>query len=517
MWSGPPRLGVVEPVSGRSGRLDAGVVAARYDDLNAAHVGLWRYPGLDGLRPSQVADRLGITKQSVNDLLGRLQRHGCLERVPDSADARARVIRLTYKGRRLEETVYAEARAAQMRSSEILGPRLLSAHHDGADGSPVVANGKPAARAHGWPAGCRAPRGISSIVLRVCSGPAGGPEQQAQAPRAAEGPAIDPIALAPVDEIQITTLVDNSFDGLLPSHAGVVRASLRAGSVATPLFEGGHTRVGMVAEHGFSALVRVGRGGSRSTLLFDTGVSPEGMATNAQRLDVDFSELRGVVLSHGHFDHAGGFDGLLRLRRRRGLPLTVHPAVWTRRRLSLPGADATELPTLSKGALAREGFDVIERRVPSLLVDECVLITGEVDRTTEFERGMPPGHEAWSDGRWRHDPLVVDDQALVVHLSGRGLVVLTGCGHAGVVNIVRHAMRLTGVDRLFALIGGFHLGGSAFEPIIAPTVAALHELSPGLVVAGHCTGWRAQHALAAALPGAWVPSSAGSSYHLEAA
>ena len=351
----------------------------------------------------------------------------------------------------------------------------------------------------------------------MCDGLAEVTERRALMPRVVGEPAVDPVALAAADEIEITTLVDNSFDGLLPSQAGVSRASLRMGSVPTLLFEGGHTRAGMVAEHGFSGLVTVSRAGSRASLLFDTGVSPGGMATNAERLGIDFSELQGVVLSHGHFDHAGGFDGLLRLRRHRGLPLTVHPAVWTRRRLSLPGADPTELPTLSKGALEREGFEVIERRAPSLLVEKSVLITGEIDRTTEFERGMPRGHEAWSEGSWSHDPLVIDDQALVVHLAGRGLVVLTGCGHAGVVNIVRHAMRLTGVDRLCAVIGGFHLGGSAFEPIIQPTVAALRELSPELVVAGHCTGWRAQHALATALPDAWVPSSAGSSYRLQAA
>jgi len=104
----------------------AGVVAAGYDDLNAAHVGLWRYPGLDGLRPSQLADRAGITKQSVNDLLGHLERHGYLGRMPDTADGRARVIRLTAKGRRLEETIYAEAGAAQRRIAEILGPRRFA-------------------------------------------------------------------------------------------------------------------------------------------------------------------------------------------------------------------------------------------------------------------------------------------------------------------------------------------------------------------------------------------------------
>ena len=101
--------------------------------------------------------------------------------------------------------------------------------------------------------------------------------------------------------------------------------------------------------------------------------------------------------------------------------------------------------------------------------------------------------------------------------AGKGLVVVTGCGHAGVVNIVRHALRLTGVDQLSALIGGFHLSGRAFEPIIGPTVEALRDLGPELVVAGHCTGWEAQRALAAALPEAWVQSSSGTTYRLRAA
>src|SRR5262249_36280277 len=151
---------------------------------------------------------------------------------------------------------------------------------------------------------------------------------------------------------------------------------------------------------------------------------------------------------------------------------------------------------------------------PSLLVDGCVLITGEIDRTTDFEHGMPPPHQAWTGADWRHDPLVIDDQALVVHVRDRGLVVLTGCGHAGAVNTVRHAARLTAVARLHAVRGGLPLGGPAFEPIIDPTVAALTELAPDLVVPGHCTGWRAQHALAAALPDAWLQSSSGTTYTL---
>ncbi|MBL7489989.1 MBL fold metallo-hydrolase [Frankia sp. AgB1.9] len=335
-------------------------------------------------------------------------------------------------------------------------------------------------------------------------------------PRPVAGTALDPVSLVPVDEVVVTTLVDNTFDALLASNDRVRRAPIGAGLVEAPQFEDGLTTVGLRAEHGFSALVQVRRGDAVTTLLFDTGVSPDGMVSNAERLGIDLGDIQGVVLSHGHFDHAGGLAGLAGRRGVRGLPMTVHPLVWTRRRLAPPGLDPSLLPTLSRRALESEGFQVIERRSPSLLVDGSVLITGEIDRTTDFERGMPRAHEAWDGAGWRHDPLVLDDQALVVHVRGRGLVVLTGCGHAGVVNIARHALRLTGVERLHALIGGLHLSGTAFEPVIAPTVSALTEMAPDLVVSGHCSGWRAQQALATALPEAWVPSSSGTSFRLAA-
>jgi 7,8-dihydropterin-6-yl-methyl-4-(beta-D-ribofuranosyl)aminobenzene 5'-phosphate synthase len=344
------------------------------------------------------------------------------------------------------------------------------------------------------------------------------PRQVALAvPRPAPGSAVDPIALEPVDEVAITTLVDNTYDGLLTGDERTTRAPLSAGLAEAPQFESGLTAVGLMAEHGFSALVSVRRGTTTTTLLFDTGLSPDAMVTNASRLGADLSGIQAVILSHGHFDHAGGLAGLAGRRGTRALPMVVHPKIWTRRRLAVPGREPSELPTLSKRALGAEGFAVIERREPSLLADGCVLITGEVDRTTEFELGMPPSHQGWTGSAWQHDPLVLDDQALIVHVRGRGLVVLTGCGHAGAINIVRHARRLTAVPALHALVGGLHLSGPAFEPVIGPTVDALTEMNPGLVVPGHCTGWRGQHALAAALPEAWEPGSSGSSFRLTAA
>jgi 7,8-dihydropterin-6-yl-methyl-4-(beta-D-ribofuranosyl)aminobenzene 5'-phosphate synthase len=154
---------------------------------------------------------------------------------------------------------------------------------------------------------------------------------------------------------------------------------------------------------------------------------------------------------------------------------------------------------------------VIDDRQPSSLLDGGLLLTGEIERTTEFERGLPV-QQAFRDGEWQPDPLIHDDQALVAHLRGRGLVVITGCGHAGLINTLRHARKLTGVDRLYAVVGGFHLAGPVFEPQIQPTVEALRGFDPQVVVPTHCTGWRAIHALAAAFPEAFIPGSVGTRY-----
>jgi 7,8-dihydropterin-6-yl-methyl-4-(beta-D-ribofuranosyl)aminobenzene 5'-phosphate synthase len=335
---------------------------------------------------------------------------------------------------------------------------------------------------------------------------------QRAAPRPAAGTAVDPISLQPVDEVVITVLMDNSYDGLMADVGPGRRARLdRLPTIPAPHYEEQRTYPGLVAEHGFSALVTVRRGATTHTLLFDTGISPDGLATNAERLGIDVGTIEAVVLSHGHMDHTGGFVGLSRLRRGAALPLTVHPLVWSHRRFALPDQPAWELPTLSRSALESEGFTVVERRQPSLLLDGAVLITGEVDRTTDFERGLP-FHEARNNGSWEPDPLVLDEQALVVSVRGQGLVVITGCGHAGAVNIARHALRLTGTDRLHAMLGGFHLTGAAFEPIIEPTVAAFTDLAPAVLVPAHCTGWKAQHRFAAALPDTFIPNAVGTSY-----
>lgn len=159
---------------------------------------------------------------------------------------------------------------------------------------------------------------------------------------------------------------------------------------------------------------------------------------------------------------------------------------------------------------------MVENRRPSFLFERSILITGEVDRTSGFEQGFAI-HEAHRNGHWEPDPLILDDQALVADVAGKGLVVVTGCGHAGVVNTCRYAQHLTGVDELHAVIGGFHLNGPLFEPIIGDTVDAFDQLAPNVIVPAHCTGWRATHAFARRFPDAFIQNSVGTTFALTSA
>ena len=125
-----------------------------------------------------------------------------------------------------------------------------------------------------------------------------------------------------------------------------------------------------------------------------------------------------------------------------------------------------------------------------------------------------PAHQAERDGDWVADPLIMDDQAVVMHVSGKGLVVITGCGHAGIVNIVRHAQALTGVDEIYAVIGGFHLQGADLESVVTPTIDALREFAPSVIVPAHCTGRVASIRLESAFPDAFIQNSVGTRFDL---
>lgn len=326
-------------------------------------------------------------------------------------------------------------------------------------------------------------------------------------------PAIE-VGLEPVDSVVVTTLMDNVTDIFMPDQGAAHRAPVGSGPMTpSATMTGGQVPDALVAEHGFSVLVTITKAGRTHRLLFDAGTSPDGVVENMRRLDIEPGSIEAIICSHGHFDHTTGIDGLIRTIGRAAMPVLIHPHFWRRRRVLLPGREPIELPTTSKRALTEAGFEVIEEQQPSFLFEGSVLVTGEVPRISGYEPGFPP-QQAWLDGGWQPDPLVLDDQALILRVAGKGLVVITGCGHAGVVNIARYARRLTGGLPLYALLGGFHLNGPLFEPLIPRVLDDLAAMDPGVLVPAHCTGWRAQHAMSARFGPVFVPNSVGTSIHI---
>lgn len=307
------------------------------------------------------------------------------------------------------------------------------------------------------------------------------------------------IPLPEVDAAKIKIVMDNSIDLLMSSTEVAQRL---------PLGPNPFERTSPVAEHGFSVLIEVKRGEKRGTVLFDTGVSRKGILNNVDALEIDTKDIQAIVLSHGHPDHAMGLPGLIDRLGTRNLPLVLHPDAYLERKLVLPNGDEVSVPAPKVTDFRRENIEIIEEVGPSMLVDDMLLVSGEVDRTTDFETGFPI-HYAKRDDAWEPDPLIMDDQCTIINVRGKGLVIVTGCGHAGIINTIRHVQALTGVQEIYAVIGGFHLTGALFEPIIPATIAALRDINPRYVLPGHCTGWAATHQIARAMPEAFIPNSVG--------
>ena len=307
------------------------------------------------------------------------------------------------------------------------------------------------------------------------------------------------IGLKPVDRVEILSVMDNSIDVLMGSTP-IARRVKRARDA--------HFRPQLRAEHGVAMLVTTYAGGHADSILFDTGVTVDGVLHNMDVLEIKGNELHAVVLSHGHTDHTRGLTGLIKRYGRPRIPIVLHPDAYLKRKNVHPGGHESEHIPPSKRDLESEGVQIIEERGPSMMVSNTAAITGQIPRTTPFEKGSP-NQVAWIDGRWQPDPWIHDDQAIVIHVKEKGLVVLTGCGHAGVINTLKYAQGLTGVKKVHAVIGGFHLTGPTFEPIIVPTIQALKAFNPSVIVPEHCTGWRAMHTIAQEFPAAFVPNSVG--------
>jgi len=302
-----------------------------------------------------------------------------------------------------------------------------------------------------------------------------------------------------VDQVEILTLADNYVDlTSMDSNEIVTRA--------TPIKDMALKGCAL-AEHGFAALVKTVVGEDSHMVMFDFGLSDIAALYNARMLDVDLSGVEAAALSHGHMDHFGSLIPVMEAIPEKPVPLYLHPGAFLKPRFIKIGDIRIGFPPPDRAAWEEAGAEIVESEEPRLLAGDTVLFLGEVERTTEFEKGMPNAYYE-KDGEDIWDP-IVDDTGIAMNLRGKGLVVLSGCSHSGIVNTVSHARKVSGVDDVHVIMGGFHLSGPAFEPIIDKTIDGLAEFEPDYVIPTHCTGRKAILTFEEAMPEKFIVNMCG--------
>jgi 7,8-dihydropterin-6-yl-methyl-4-(beta-D-ribofuranosyl)aminobenzene 5'-phosphate synthase len=310
------------------------------------------------------------------------------------------------------------------------------------------------------------------------------------------------MVLKDVEKVQITCLVDNNVDVLLPNTEVARRPVLAKDWYDKPL----------IAEHGFCAALTLHIDDVEHRLLLDSGLDPLAASHNIDVLGFDLSYCEALISSHGHIDHAGGLVALRKkMNQEQKIPLILHKDAFRNRLVKFQDGRTIDLPAPNRSVLTEAEYDIIERNSQSSWINDRVLVTGEIPRTNNFEKGFP-NHYSEEDGKLEKDPLIKDDQAIVLNVKDKGLVIVTGCGHAGIINTLNYAKELTGEDRIYAVFGGMHLSGGLFEQVIPRTIDELEKLKPKFVVPCHCSGLKAVTEIAGRMPTTFIQNSVGTNY-----
>ena len=305
------------------------------------------------------------------------------------------------------------------------------------------------------------------------------------------------------ESVSITILVDNYIDVFLPNKEYVERPKLRKNNKRSkPL----------LAEHGLSFMIEVVENFKKHSIIMDFGVSNIAMPHNMAVLGVNPGKIEAAIISHGHHDHIGAIREVLKLLPD-DIDIIVHEDAFLAERIhKLPDGSEIPIPSLKRDAIDPSIYSITIASSPMIIANGHIATITNIPRKTDFEKGMPTTYYK-KDGKIFKDD-IKDDQGIVINVKDKGLVVISGCGHSGIINTIMYAQEITGEEKIYAVIGGFHLTGSYFEKIISPTVVAMKRFSPEIVVPCHCTGWKATQAFEEAFPEGFILSSVGSRINL---
>ena len=306
-------------------------------------------------------------------------------------------------------------------------------------------------------------------------------------------------ALKSIKKLKITILVDNYVDVLLPSNELVQRPLLvKERQLAR----------NPVAEHGLSLLIDA----DEERFIMDFGLTDFGLMYNMEVLGVDPDSISLGILSHGHHDHLGALFPFLE-KRKGPFPLYLHKDAFLERRyFSLPSGEGFYFPRVQKERMEQYGAQVMILEGSELILGERCFVSGEIPRVTEFERGLPGAY--YEVGGERFKDQLRDDMSIYLRVEDKGLVVVSGCAHSGIVNSVLYGMKLTGIEKIYAILGGFHLTGPAMTETLPKTLDHLKEFSPQVICPMHCTGWESQRRLRELFGDRFILSSVGSVINL---
>jgi 7,8-dihydropterin-6-yl-methyl-4-(beta-D-ribofuranosyl)aminobenzene 5'-phosphate synthase len=322
-----------------------------------------------------------------------------------------------------------------------------------------------------------------------------------------------------VDRLVMTNVVDNVYD-----------AFARGGKLDTITIQRAalDPKGLLVFEHGLAYHLESVRGAERREILLDFAATQGSLLGNYGLLKIDPARADALIVSHGHFDHYGALPDLARVAQGKfkpGITLYAGGDDTFCHRVVVTPEGSVDYGTLDRPALEARGLKVVLAKQPAVVAGHA-FVTGEIARVTDFEK--PPAaarlvagpmdsacaasHFGMTKVEAKPGDLVADtfqgEHATVYHVKDRGLVVITSCGHAGVINSVRQAQKVSGIQKVHAIVGGFHLAPASDE-IVAKTVEAFKDIDPDYVIPTHCSGVNTIMAVHGAMPRKLVMPSTG--------